>query len=141
MIGHSTTLQPALLDKSLETCVLVAPWGREILTQKNDDAGKDGDQCPSAQTGIQDVGFSVTGQQCPIHITATDFDSEGIGATHRWNATITDHNGQEVEVLLLPTEPSTSGIYSCSVICLKNRDRVSLHHRSVPVTAACSLPA
>jgi hypothetical protein len=24
---------------------------------------------------------------------------------------------------------------------LKNRDRVSLHHRSVPVTAACSLPA
>lgn len=124
----------------MEGSALIVPYSREILTQKNDDAGKDGNEGPGAQAGVQDVGLSITGQQCPIHVTPTDFDCEGIGATHGWDATITDHDGQEVEVLLLSTETSTSGIYPCSVICLKKRDRVYFHHSTILITFARSFP-
>lgn len=128
------------MDASFEGSALIVPYSREILTQKNDNAGKDGDEGTSAQASVQDVGLSITGQQCPIHVTPTDLDGEGIGATHGWDATITDHDGQEVEVLLLSTETSTSGIYPCSVICLKKRDRVYFHHRTIPITVARSFP-
>ena len=95
---------------------------RSPLTQQNDDAGEDGDERPRAQAGVQDVGLSIAGQQYTMHITPTDLDGEGVGATHGRDSAITDHDGQEVQILLLPTEASTPGIHPCSVICWRKGD-------------------
>jgi hypothetical protein len=68
----------------------------ELLTQENDDASKDGYERPCAQTSIQDVSLSIAGEQRPIHVAPTHFDSKGVGATHGWDATIADDDGKEV---------------------------------------------
>lgn len=99
------------------------------LTQENDDAGEDSDQRACAQAGVQNVGLRVAGEQCPVHVAPADFDGEGVGATHGRDAAIADHYGQEVQVLLLPTEPSTPGIHACCVICRKRGDRTCARSR------------
>lgn len=91
-------------------------WPRGKLTQENDDAGQDGDERPSAQAGVQDVGLGVAGEQCPVHVAPTDLDAECVGAAHGRDSTIADHDGQEVEILLLPTEPPAPGVHPSGVI-------------------------
>lgn len=98
-------------------------WLGRSLTQENDDAGEDGDQRPGAQAGVQDVSFCVARQQRPVHVTPTDFDGEGVGAAHGRDPAVTDHDGQEVQILLLPTEPSAPGIHPRGIICGKRGDK------------------
>ena len=92
------------------------------LTQEDDDAGEDGDQRPGAQAGVQDVGFRVAGQQRPVRVTPTDLDGEGVGAAHGRDPAVTDHDGQEVQILPLPAEPSTPGVHARGIICGKGRE-------------------
>ena len=100
------------------------PHGRpgRSLTQEDDDAGEDGDQRPGAQAGVQDVGFRVAGQQRPVHVTPTDLDGEGVRAAHGGDPAVTDHDGQEVQILPLPTEPSAPGEHARGIICGKGRE-------------------
>lgn len=108
---------------------------RGALTQENDDAGQDGDERACAQAGVQDVGLSVAGEQRPVHVAPADPDGEGVGATHGWDATIADHDGKEVQILLLPTEAPMPGIHPRGVICGKRGDRVSSGNRAIFITA------
>lgn len=105
-------------------------WPGRSLTQENDDAGEDGDQRPGAQAGVQDVGFRVAGQQRPVHVTPTDLDGEGVGAAHGRDPTVTDHDGQEVQILLLPTEPSAPGIHARGIICGKRGEKAHLESKA-----------
>lgn len=98
-------------------------WQQSLLTEENDDAGQDGDERPRAQTSIQDVGLGIAGQQGTVHVTPTDLDGEGVGAAHGRDSAIADYNGQEVQILLLPTEASTPGIHPCGAICWGKGDR------------------
>lgn len=107
---------------------------RSPLTQENDDAGKDGNQCPRAQASVQDVGLGIAGEQCTVHIAPTHLDGQGVGAAHGRDPTITDHNGQEVQILLLPTEASTPGVHPCCVVCWESRD-ISSQSRATGITA------
>lgn len=95
---------------------------RSPLTQENDDAGKDGDQRPRAQAGVQDVGLGIAGEQRAVHVTAAHLDGEGVGATHGRDSTVADHDGQEVQILLLSTEASAPGVHPCGVVCWESRD-------------------
>lgn len=54
----------------------------ERLTQQNNDTRQYGYQSPRAESGRQDVGLHVAGQDGVFTVTGADSDGQGVGAAH-----------------------------------------------------------
>lgn len=86
-------------------------------TKQQDDAGQDGDEGAHAEPDGQHEGLGVAGLHGAVAAAATHADGQRARAAHGRCAAVTDHDGQQVHLLLLPAEPAVLGQDTQGVVC------------------------
>lgn len=74
------------------------------LTQQDDNAEKDGDQSPRAETHGEKYGLGAAGQQRAVRFTAAYSDGQGASGALGGVAVIFNDHGQEVDLLQAASE-------------------------------------
>lgn len=102
-------------------CVL---WRRVVrVTEQDDDACEDGDECSGAEARRQEQRFHVTGQDGLFGVAAAHSDQEGVGAAERRHAVIADLDGQSVNVLRHPAETFPDHHHRSRTVCRVQKER------------------
>lgn len=76
----------------------------ELLTQQNNDTRQNGYQSPRAESGWQNVGLHVAGQDGVFTVTGADSNGQGVGAAHGGKAVVVYFNGKMVNILCQAAE-------------------------------------
>lgn len=74
------------------------------FTQQDEDAGEDGNECPSAEADREDVGFGVAGHHHALLVTAAHVHRQRARAAQHRAPVVADQDGQVKGALLVLSE-------------------------------------
>lgn len=88
-----------------------------LLTQQNNDTGQYGDQSPGAESGRENVGLHVAGEDAVFTVTGADSDGQGVGAAHGGKAVVVYFDGKVVHVLCQAAESFPEHDHARCAVC------------------------
>lgn len=101
----------------LTVCSATIGGNVAVLTQQNNDTGQYGDQSPGAESGWENVGLHVAGQDGVFAIAGADADGQRVGAAHGGKAVVVYFNGKVVHVLCQPAETFPKHKHAGCAVC------------------------
>lgn len=82
---------------------------RRSLTQEDEDAGQDGDECTAAEAHGEQVGLGAAGQHVALVVTAAHLDGQRARAAEHRLPAVRDQDGQVEDTLVLLPEAGPPG--------------------------------
>ena len=94
------------------------PTNCQLLTQQNDDTGQYSYQRPRAETGWQDVGLHIAGEDGVFTVTGADSDGQGVGAAHSRETVVIYLDGKVVNILGQAAESFAEHVDAGCAVCV-----------------------
>lgn len=101
----------------LTVCSASIDGNVSVLTQQNNDTGQYGDQSPGAESGWENVGLHVAGQDGVFAVAGADADGQGVGAAQGGKAVVVYFDGKVVHVLCQPAESFPEHNHAGRAVC------------------------
>lgn len=88
-----------------------------LLTQQNNDTGQYSYQSPGAESGWENIGLHIAGEDGVFIVTGADSDGQGVGAAHGGKAVVVYFDGKVVHVLCQAAESFPEHNHTGCAVC------------------------